>query len=133
MSEEYEHETIETVETTDEVHYSPFVPLLILVIGILIWVGYQDYAQNSQRALYNQQFTAAVPTINAAQGVGTKYVALMKDLLQTSAKNQYAAQIVKDAIQAGWIRVNPNGTNTTTTPAAPTPSTDSTPAPASNK
>lgn len=115
MSDEYE-----TIETS----YSPFVPLLVLVIGLLIWIGYLDFAQNSQRSVYNQQFTAAVPTINAAQGVGNKYVALMKDLLQTSAKDQYAAQIVKDAIKAGWIKVNPNGTsgtNTTTTPAAPTP------------
>ncbi len=120
MSDEYE-----TIETT----YSPFIPLLVLVIGLIIWIGYQDYAQNSQRSVYAQQFNAAVPTIKAAQGVGDKYVSLMKDLLTTSSKDQYAAQIVQDAIKAGWIRVNPQGTpttNTTTNPAAPTP--DATPA-----
>ncbi len=127
MSDEYE-----AIETS----YSAFVPLLVLLIGALIWIGYLDFAQNSQRSVYNQQFTAAVPTINAAQDVGNKYVALMKDLLQTSSKDQYAAQIVKDAIKAGWIRVNPAGTpmagtNTTTTPAAPTPDASTpTPAPA---
>ena len=117
MSDEYE---------TTETSYSPFVPLLILLIGLFAWLGYHVYAQNETRRNYEQQFQAALPTINAAQGVGNKYVALMKDLLQTSAKDQYAAQIVKDAIKAGWIRVNPSGTptagtNTTTTPAAPTP------------
>jgi hypothetical protein len=104
-------------------NYSPFWPLLILMIGLLGWSGYQVFATNSQRNVYDKQFQAEIPTITEAQNISTRYVALMKDLVETSAKNQAAAQIVKDAITAGLIHVQPNanGTNSTETPAAPEP------------
>ena len=113
MSEEFE----QVPENT----YSSFWPLLILVSGLFLWSAYQVYAVNSQRSIYDKQFQAAIPTINEAQGVSTRYVALMKDLVQTSQKDAAAAQIVKDAIQLGWIHVQPNATNGASTPAAPTP------------
>ncbi len=102
-------------------NFSPFIPLVILAVGLLILAGYQVYATNSQRVVYDKQFVAAEPTIQEAQNVSTRYVALMKDLVETSAKDQAAAQIVKDAIQAGLIHVQPNanGTNSAATPAAP--------------
>lgn len=112
MSDEFENETE---------NFSSFYPLLILIIGLLLWLGYQDFEANSVRARYNEQFQAAIPTIKAAQGISTRYVALMKDLAETSAKDPAAAQIVKDAIKAGLIRVNQSaGTNTASTNAAPT-------------
>jgi hypothetical protein len=45
----------------------------------------------------------------------------MKDLVETSAKDPAAAQIVKDAIAAGLIHVQQpaGGTNSAATPAAP--------------
>ena len=113
MSDEFEH--------IPENNYSTFWPLLILMIGLLVWSGYQVYATNSQRSVYDKQFQAALPTINEAQNIGTRYVALMKDLVQTSAKDPAAAQIVKDAIAAGLIHVQPNSTNSAATPAEPTP------------
>ncbi len=113
MSDEFDH--------NPENNYSTFWPLLILMIGLLVWSGYQVYAANSQRSVYNKQFQAALPTINESQTIGNRYVALMKDLVQTAQKDSYASQIVKDAIQAGWIRVQPNATNAPGTPAAPTP------------
>jgi len=102
-------------------NYSTFLPLLILVSGLLLWSGYQVYAQNSQRSVYDKQFQAAIPTINEAQAVGNRYVALMKDLVQTAQKDSYAKQIVNDAIKAGLIQVQPNATNSAGAPVAPTP------------
>ena len=102
--------------------YSTFWPLLILIIGLMGWSGYQVYAANSQRSVYDKQFQAALPTITEAQNVSTRYVALMKDLVQTAQKDSAAAQIVKDAIQAGLIHVQPNSTNSAGTPAEPEPS-----------
>src|ERR1700692_241593 len=102
--------------------YSTFWPLFILIIGLLIWSGYQVYATNSQRSVYDQQFQAALPTINEAQNIATRYKALMSDLYQTAQKDPVAAQIVKDAIQAGMIHVQPNSTNSAGTPAQPAPS-----------
>ncbi len=110
MSEEFEPSSNE--------NFSSFWPLLIVLIGLLIWSGYQVYATNSQRRVYDQQFQNAMPTIQEAQNVSTRYVALMKDLVETSAKNPAAAQIVKDAIAANLIHVQPNATNA---PAATPP------------
>ena len=102
-------------------NFSCFWPLLILVIGLFIWSGYQDWAMNKQRSYNAAQFQAALPTINDAQNVGARYVALMKDLVQTAQKDPAAAQIVKDAIKANMIQVQQNATNGTATPVAPTP------------
>jgi hypothetical protein len=100
-------------------NHSSFWPLLILTSGLIIWFGVGDYQLNKQRSSFDQQFQAALPTITEAQNVSTRYVALMKDLVQTSAKDEIAAKIVKDAIQAGLIHVQPNATNGAGTPAAP--------------
>jgi hypothetical protein len=115
MSDDFEH--------NPENNFSPFWPLLILISGLFLWSAYQVYATNSQRNVYDHQFQGALPTINEAQNVSTRYVALMKDLVETSAKDPAAAQIVKDAIAAGLIHVqqNPNGTNSAANPTAPTP------------
>lgn len=115
MSEEFDH--------NPDSHYSIFWPVLILMIGLLIWSSYQVYATNSQRSLYDKQFQAALPTITEAQNIGNRYVALMKDLVQTAQKDQAAAQIVKDAIAANLIHVQPNATNSASgTPPPATPS-----------
>jgi hypothetical protein len=100
-------------------NFSPFWPLLILAVGLLLWSGYQVYATNSQRVVYDKQFQAAIPTITEAQNVSTRYVALMKDLVETSAKDPAAATIVKDAIQAGLIHVQPNAGGTNAAAATP--------------
>ncbi len=96
MSDEYNN---------DSATFSPFYPLLILLIGLVAFSGYQVFAANSQRSVYSQQFQQAIPTINQAQNIKDRYVALMKDLIETSAKNANAAAIVKEATQAGLLRV----------------------------
>jgi hypothetical protein len=110
-------------DNNPENNYSSFWPLLILVGGLLIWFAIQDYLLNNQRSAYNKQFQDPqfVSMVSQADNVSTRYVALMKDLVETSAKDPTAAQIVKDAIASGLIHVQPNanGTNSATTPAAP--------------
>ncbi len=121
MSEEFEQ---------DSTPSSPFIPLAILLAALIIWSGYQVFAAYSQHAVYATQFKNAIPTLNAAQNWQGRYNAMMKDLVDSSAKDQYIAAIAKEAvqagIQAGLIRVNqaPAGdasssTNSTATPAAP--------------
>jgi hypothetical protein len=84
----------------------------------LVWSGYQVFATNSQRNVYAKQYQAAEPTIKEAQNVANRYVSLMKDLVETSQKDPAAADIVKAAIQAGLIHVQPKDTNA---PAATPP------------
>jgi hypothetical protein len=110
-------------EQTTENNFSSFWPLLVVIIALLVWSAYQVYATNQQRIVYDKQFENAKPTIAEAENISTRYVALMKDLVETSAKDPAAAQIVKDAIQAGLIHVQPNASNspTATPPAAAAP------------
>ena len=115
MSEEFDHVTEET--------YSSFWPLLILIVGFLIWQGILDYSLNNQRMFYATQYQKAQPAIADAQNVADRYVHLTKDLLAAAQKDPQAAQIVKDAIQAGLYHVNP-ATNATNSGSA-TPPTDS--------
>jgi hypothetical protein len=114
MSDEFDH--------NPDGNYSNFWPVLILAVGLLIWFAVQDYGLNNQRSAYKKQFDDKQfqSTMIEAQNISTRYVALMKDLVQTAQKDPAAAQIVKDAIAANLIHVQPNATNSTTTPAAPT-------------
>jgi hypothetical protein len=119
MSEEFDNQSSENSS------YSVFWPSLILLIGLLIWSGYNDWIQNSQRIVYDTEYQQAIPTINQAQAVQKRYVALMKDLIETSAKDQAAAGIVKEAEAAGLLRQQAaapaasTDTNSASTPAAP--------------
>lgn len=108
--------------------YSSFWPMFILMSGIFIWCAYQLYAINSQRVVIDQQYEALAATVEPAEGAQKRLFSLAQDLVQMSAKDPNATQIVKESIQAGILHFNKNstGTNTTTTPAAP-------PAPAPSK
>ncbi len=110
---------------SDSATFSPFYPLLILLIGLIGWSGYQVFAANSQRSVYNQQFQSAIPTINQAQNIKDRYVALMKDLIETSAKNANAAGIVKEATQAGLLKVTQPDAGASAGAAAPAPADNS--------
>ncbi|HEV3271561.1 MAG TPA: hypothetical protein VGZ93_05210 [Candidatus Methylacidiphilales bacterium] len=104
-------------------NYSAFWPLLVLVVGLLIWYGYQDYSLNKQRSYYKDQVEGAQSTIQAAEGWHGRYNSMVKDLNDTSTKGDTNAvpilqAAVQAGIQAGLLRVQP-GTNATATPAAP--------------
>jgi hypothetical protein len=58
-------------------------------------------------------------TIAQADNVSNRYVALMKDLVDTAQKDPAAGDIVKAAIAANLIHVQPNATNSAATPAEP--------------
>ncbi len=109
-------------EEYEEVYeYSPFWPLLILFVGLTIWAGYQLYAMNSQRMAIVNEYQQLTPSLEPAQNVQKRFYAFCQDLYTTSAKDQYAAQIVKEA----GIRFTPgpggaSGTNATPTPPATT-------------
>ena len=89
MSEQYVEEAEET--------FSPFWPLLVLIVGLIIWFGYQTYAAYTQSTAFATEFKNAQPTISAAQNAESKLFAVFQDLQQTAVKDQYAAQIVKES------------------------------------
>jgi type II secretory pathway component PulL len=105
-------------DENNSVRYSSFWPLLILTSGFTVWCSYQLFEINRQRIAYNAQYESLAPLIAPSQNAQAKLRAIVEDLIQTSGKDQYAAQILKESIQAGIIHVNKNG-NTTATPAEP--------------
>ncbi len=86
----------ETIEVSDQ-QFSAFWPMLILVVGLLFWSGFQSYSTFRQCSNFNSELENSGPTVKAAQDAQGKLSALAQDLLQTSAKDAYAAQIVKEA------------------------------------
>jgi hypothetical protein len=131
MSDEYSESTPETP--------SIFWPLLVLVLGLLLWAGYQDFAENVKRGYLKQNLTDAQPIFDAARAWEQRYGALMQDLGETGKKDPYAAQIFRLAIapsvQAGLMNVQQAPANgaaggTNAAPAAPSAPASSTPAPA---
>jgi len=120
MSDDFDH--------SSEPRFSSFVPLAILLTAFIIWFGFQDIELNAQRSALNSNISKAQPTVDEAGQVSQRYVALMKDLVKTAQTDPAAYAIVKDAIKAGLIRVQPNAaTGDAATPApAPTATTTGT-------
>ena len=114
MSEEFD--SVSTSEGT----FSSFVPLTIALVGFIAFFAYQDYSLNSQRVSYDQQLASAMPAYNQAVGYAARYKAVLKDLIDASQKDPAAIQILKEAMQAGWISFQP-GTNASGAPTEPAP------------
>ena len=106
-------------DPNSEPRFSSFVPLAILLGALIIWFLFQDYELNAQRSALNANISKAQPTVDEAGQVSQRYVSLMKDLVKTAQTDPAADAIVKDAIKAGLIRVQPNATNGDATPAPP--------------
>jgi len=110
MSDEFDSST--------EPRFTAFFPLTVTLSFFIIWFAFQDYELNKQRTTLNQNFQAAMPTIGEAQQISQRYVALMKDLVNTAKTDEAAKSIVNDAIKAGLIRVQPNAPSAESAPAS---------------
>jgi hypothetical protein len=108
----------------DERSHSAFWPVLIFLVAFAISSFYQLYEVISHSSYVNSQLVQAEPTLKSAKVAQDRLVALMNDLISTSTKDSNAAQIIREAKQAGFIRERPNvdaGTDTNAAPNAPTP------------
>jgi hypothetical protein len=83
-------------ESDNEV-YSSFWPVLIVAVALTAWFGFQAVESYNQKSALNTEFEAGVPTITQAQTAQSKLYALAQDLIQVSAKDSNAAEIVKEA------------------------------------
>jgi len=108
MSEEY----------TPERTYSAFWPMLIFLVAFIISSFYQLYEVLEHRSAVNKQYDMESVNLPKAQAAQTQLVSLMNDLLATAAKDANAAQIVREAKQAGIIRDRAPG-STNAAPANP--------------
>jgi hypothetical protein len=121
MSEEF--------DSTLEPRFTSFIPLAILLGGIIVWLGFEDYMLNKQRGQLIQTFQNSVPTLQEAQNLNAHYLKLIQDLDQTAKDDDLAKAILNDmftkglineAVRAGLIHVQQSApaTGTTTPPAA---------------
>ena len=102
---------------SNDTKYSSFWPMVILMGGLIAWCGYQLFEINKQRMAYNAQYDAMAQYIAPSQKAEAELRSIVEDLIQTSNKDQYAAQILKESIQAGIIHVNNNKADTSAAPA----------------
>jgi hypothetical protein len=106
----------------DDEFHSPFWPLVIVFVGILLWNAFQYYQLITERSLLVQQTDSLAPAVTQAQGAQTRLVSFVTDLLQTSAKDPAAAKIVTDAKNAGFLTVNSGAdTNSASSELPPPP------------
>jgi hypothetical protein len=115
-------------ESTVETRFTSFIPLTILLGGLIIWLGYQDFELNKQRSNLAMTYQNSLSTLQEAQNLNAHYLKLIQDLDQTAKDDDLAKGILNDmfskgliseAVRAGLIHVQPNATNGTNTPAAP--------------
>jgi hypothetical protein len=109
----------------NERSYSAFWPIVIFLAAFAISSFYQLYEVAAHRSYVNSQLVTAEPTLKNAKAAQDRLVALMNDLLATGSKDSNAAQIIREAKQAGIIRerqtTDTSGSTSTDTNAAPTP------------
>ena len=97
MSTEYPAEYAPENTTTVVVPvYNSFWPLLILLVGLTLWTGFQAYTNYSQGSYLNTAFDKAKSSINNSQKVHEQLLGFAQDLIQTADHDTYAAQIVKE-------------------------------------
>jgi hypothetical protein len=103
--------------------FSSFWPLLILLIGLLIWLGTQDFFMNIQWSGLSTTLKQAAPAVNEAKYWHRRYDALVDDLYKTAQKDDAAKPIATAAVQAGvqsgLIHVQQGAGANAPAPAAP--------------
>jgi hypothetical protein len=98
-----------------------FWPALLFLLGLAVWLGIQDYQLIGQKQALADFMTKAEPAATEASAITKRYVALMKDLVETAQTDAAAKKIVDDAIKAGFLRVKPTPTNGAASAAPPAP------------
>jgi hypothetical protein len=107
-------------EETTERTYSAFWPMVIFLAAFALSCFYQLYEVEAHRNAVNGEIEAAAPTLKNAQAAQDRLGALISDLNSTAKTDNNAAAIIREAEQAGMLRVRPNP-DPTAAPTAPTP------------
>ncbi len=76
--------------------YSSFFPLVIFFIGYLTWSLFQTYQLNTTRVALASQEIASQNLVKNSEEAQNKLVAMGQDLVQLSATDPAAAQVVND-------------------------------------
>jgi hypothetical protein len=113
MSEEYQQPVYVPVQQPERPGYSAFWPMLIFLIAFLLSCFYQLAQVFAQRDLISRRYNAEVVNLPKAQDAQNRLVALVNDLVTTSAKDPNAAQIVQEAKQAGILHDKPGAAGST--------------------
>jgi len=86
-----------------ERRYSGFWPLLIFLVAFVLSNSYQLILVFEQRDALARRYNAEYLNLPKAQDAQNRLVALVNDLVATSAKDANAAQIIQEAKQAGIL------------------------------
>jgi type II secretory pathway component PulL len=100
MPEEYPAES--------ERSYSAFWPLLIFLAAFVLVTFYQFYGILAQRSLINKQYDLEAPNAQKADDARAQFSSIVKDLVATSNKDNNAALVLRQGMQAGFLHPEQN-------------------------
>ena len=103
----------------DKNTFTSFLPLLLVILGLVGWVGGEDYQINTERAKIAKQMVDQEPSLSGADIAKTRYINFLKDLVVTSEKDQGAKLVVMDAVRSGIIQTRTRANTEGATNAAP--------------
>jgi hypothetical protein len=103
-------------EQLEERRYSVFWPILIFLVAFAVSSFYQLSQLVSQHELLQRRYTAEAASLPKAQEAQNRLVALINDLVSTSAKDPNAALVVQEAKQAGILHEKPPAAGSTNAP-----------------
>jgi hypothetical protein len=109
------------METGESPRYSAFWPVVIVLAAFAISFLVQIIGIVGQRSEINREYAQLAPNVQKAQDARGQLLALLTDLAKTGSKepkDPNALQVVRLAIQNGFIRQRPPEATDTNAPAA---------------
>lgn len=102
---------------------APFVPLLLLMVGLLIWSGAQTYQLFSERSTLKTLLSNQAAPFAASQKMRVQLDAIASGTQQLAEQGNQNARLVVEELRKRGITINPSSTpvQSPTQPGSPTP------------
>ncbi len=101
--------------------FTSFLPLLLIVLGLIGWVGGEDYQIGTERAKIAKQVSDQAPALADVDTAKARYVNFLKDLLVTGKTDAGAKTVVLEAMRSGIIQARQRPPEGATNAAPVTP------------
>ncbi len=99
-----------THRSSRQVVYDLFVPLLLVVVAVALWFGFQAVQLFKERAALNDTLAAQEKTIQEAKKLRNSLDAVARETALLADKGNQNAKIIVDELKKRGITINPNAT-----------------------
>jgi hypothetical protein len=105
-------------ERHGELRYSPFLPLLLLVVGAVAWPTFQFYQLINEKQALATVFGNQTRQFEESGKLRSSLEGLARETAQLAAKGNPGAKLIVDQLARRGITINPNAQPTTPPKAA---------------